>query len=285
VIAKKDLSFWILLALAFNICNCWASVAGTFALSMVADGPPSLLYGMILTTIGYLCIALTLAELVSVYPTAGGQYHFTSILAPKSINKFSSYLCGIIAVFSWIAIGASISQFPALQIMALALNYHPNFHAHAWHYFLIYQAANIVITLNNVFLLKKTNWTHTIGFCLTIVLFAVSIFTTLGRSTSKQSHDFVWITFVNLTGWDEGFAFLYGLLVPCFMYCGLDGALHVAEECPNPKKTVPKVLLMTVGIGFATAFVFTVVMAYCITSFIEVYFTSTGYVPLFFHNI
>jgi len=112
---------------------------------------------------------------------------------------------------------------------------------------------------------------------LTIVLFAVSIFTTLGRSNSKQSHDFVWITFVNLTGWDEGFAFLYGLLVPCFMYCGLDGALHVAEECLNPRKTVPKVLLMTVGIGFVTAFVFTIVMCYCISNFVLVYFTSTGF--------
>ena len=238
---------------------------------------------MILTTIGYLCIALTFAELVSVYPTAGGQYHFTSILAPKSINKFTSYLCGIIAVFSWIAIGASVSQFPALQIMAMALNYNPDLAAHPWQYFLIYQAANILVTLNNVFLLKRTNWTNTIG-CLTIILFAVSIFTTLGRSASKQSHDFVWTSFINLTGWDEGFAFLYCLLVPCFMYCGLDGALHLAEECPDPKRTVPKVLLMTVGIGFVTAFVFTIVMCYCITNFALVYFTRTGYVVLFTHT-
>lgn len=235
---------------------------------MVADGPPSLLYGMIFTMIGYLCIALTLAELASVYPTAGGQYHFTSILASKSINKFTSYLCGIIAVFSWIAIGASVAQFPALQIMAMALNYNPGLVAHPWHYLLILQAANLAVTVNNIFLLKKTSWTHSVGFCLTIILFLVSIFTTLGRSTSKQSHHYVWIKFLNLTGWDESFAFFYGLLVPCFMYCGLDGALHLAEECPSPRRTVPKVLL--------TAFVFTIVMSYCITNFALVYFTRTG---------
>lgn len=171
-----------------------------------------------------------------------------------------------------------MAQFPALQIMAMALNYNPGLVAHPWHYFLILQAANLVVTVNNIFLLKKTSWTHTVGFCLTIILFFVSIFTTLGRSTSKQSHDFVWLNFINLTGWDESFAFLYGLLVPCFMYCGLDGALHVAEECPNPKKTVPKVLLMTIGIGFVTAFAFTIVMSYCITNFVLVYFTTTGYV-------
>ena len=48
----------------------------------------TLLYGQILI---FILIGLgstaTLAELTSVYPTAGGQYHWTSILAPKSTNR------------------------------------------------------------------------------------------------------------------------------------------------------------------------------------------------------
>jgi hypothetical protein len=45
VIVKKDLSFWILLALAFNICNCWASVAGTFALASTYSHSHSTIVG------------------------------------------------------------------------------------------------------------------------------------------------------------------------------------------------------------------------------------------------
>lgn len=48
------------------------------------------------------------------------------------------------------------------------------------------------------------------------------------------------------------------------MFIGLDGALHLAEECLEPEKTVPRALLSTIGIGFTTGFVFVVAMCYSI---------------------
>lgn len=47
----------------------------------------TLLYGiMIIFVLGGAC-ALTMAELASVYPTSGGQYHWTSILAPEGASR------------------------------------------------------------------------------------------------------------------------------------------------------------------------------------------------------
>jgi len=69
------------------ICDSWAGVAGTVALAVSQGGPFTLIYGPILTLALVGACALTLAELASVYPTAGGQYHWTSILAPKSMNR------------------------------------------------------------------------------------------------------------------------------------------------------------------------------------------------------
>jgi choline transport protein len=48
------------------------------------------------------------------------------------------------------------------------------------------------------------------------------------------------------------------------MYGGLDAALHLAEETLNASYAVPRALMATIGIGFLTGFVFSVVMAYCI---------------------
>jgi len=53
-----------------------------------------------------------------------------------------------------------------------------------------------------------------------------------------------------------------GLLNPNFIYSGLDGAIHLAEECKNASKAVPQALLSTVGIGFITSFGFAVAMTY-----------------------
>ena len=69
------------------ICDSWAGVAGTIALAISQGGPVTLIYGPILTLFLVGACALTLAELASVYPTAGGQYHWTSILAPKRVNR------------------------------------------------------------------------------------------------------------------------------------------------------------------------------------------------------
>ena len=51
------------------------------------------------------------------------------------------------------------------------------------------------------------------------------------------------------------------------MFVGLDASLHLAEECTEPRKTVPRAVMTTVAIGFATGFVFAVAMCYGITDF------------------
>lgn len=58
------------------------------------------------------------------------------------------------------------------------------------------------------------------------------------------------------------------------MYNGLDGATHIAEECENPKRAVPIAMISAVGIGFATAFAYTIAQLYALTD-IEAIMTTT----------
>ena len=123
----------------------------------------TLIYGILLTTVIYLGIAILLAELASVYPTAGGQYHFTSILAPEHSSRVFSYACGFITTFCWIGTGAGVLIITAYQIRALVDYYSPDALDHPWQVFLIYQALAVVILLYNIFLIKSLPVTHTIG--------------------------------------------------------------------------------------------------------------------------
>lgn len=57
------------------------------AISIASGGSVTLVYGiMLMFVLGGSC-ALSMAEIASVYPTAGGQYHWTSILAPESTSR------------------------------------------------------------------------------------------------------------------------------------------------------------------------------------------------------
>lgn len=99
---------------------------------------------------------------------------------------------------------------------------------------------------------------------MTLTTFTV-IFVTCLALSEKQSSDFVWKEFDNTTGWPSGITFLTGLVTPAFMFAGLDGTLHLAEECTQPERTVPRALMMTASIGLATGFCFSVAMCYGIT--------------------
>lgn len=155
----RDIGPFQIIALGFNIPNSWAGVATAFSAALTAGGPVSLIYGNFVITAMYVSAAVTLAELASVYPTAGGQYHFTSIMAPKRFNRSMSYICGMIATVSWIICSTSVASITSLCISSIAQFYN-GYKANAWQLFLISQGLNIFALAYNLFVLKRTRWIH-----------------------------------------------------------------------------------------------------------------------------
>lgn len=160
---KKDFSPVQIIALGFNVSNSWVAVATSFAVVVAAGGPVTLVYGVIISCIVYAAVAISLAELASIYPTAGGQYHFTALIAPKSISRGTSYLCGAIAAFSWVALCTAATILGAQVLLALPQAFVHNYVAQAWHYFMVYQAINVAVLLFNLFGLKRMLWVHDVG--------------------------------------------------------------------------------------------------------------------------
>lgn len=111
---------------------------------------------------------------------------------------------------------------------------------------------------------------------ITLAGFFTIIVTCLARASTKQSNELVWTNFVNENGWTDGISFLTGMISPNYMYAGIDGAIHLAEECRNPGRVVPRAMISTLSIGFITSFTFAVAMTYCIQDFDAVIGTPTG---------
>ncbi|EHK18240.1 uncharacterized protein TRIVIDRAFT_44930 [Trichoderma virens Gv29-8] len=253
----RDIGAFQIIALGFNIPNSWAGVATAFSAALTAGGPVSLIYGNFVITAMYASAAVTLAELASVYPTAGGQYHFTSIMAPKSYNRSISYICGMIATVSWIICSTSVAS--------ITTEFYSGYKANAWQLFLISQGLNLFSLAYNLFLLKRTRWIHDAAFFLTLSTFLTISIVCLARG-DKQSSTWVWTNFEPSSGWPPVVSFFTGLTTHAYMFGGLDSALHLAEETLDASRTVPKALMSTIGIGFFSGFVFSVAMTYCIPS-------------------
>ncbi|KAF6839279.1 choline transport [Colletotrichum plurivorum] len=292
---KEKLGPFTLIALCFNLCNTWAGVAASLPIALLQGGPAALLYGEIFSAFTFLCIALSMAEIASVYPSAAGQYAFTSILAPAKINRGISYICGLIVMMSWVAVGAAVLIIPSSQILAIASYFHPEYEKKTWHVFLLYEAMVLLIAAVTTWILHKFKRIHDVGckvlsdhrestdisvtVALTMSMFAISFILLASRPNERATHDFVWNTFLNSTGWSDGMCFLVALLTTSFGYAGLDSALHLAEEVQNPRRQVPRAIVLTVIVGFVTAFVYIIVLLYSITDFEELVAVG-GYVNL-----
>lgn len=62
-------------------------VASTLVFGFANGGPVAINYGLLLISIIYTATTFSLAELAARYPTAGGQYHWTYILAPPRLSN------------------------------------------------------------------------------------------------------------------------------------------------------------------------------------------------------
>lgn len=91
---KRNFSMFSMLGLAFAILNSWTALSASLSLALPSGGSTSVLWGLITAGICNLCLAASLAEFLSAYPTAGGQYHWVAIVSWKNWTTILSWITG-----------------------------------------------------------------------------------------------------------------------------------------------------------------------------------------------
>jgi amino acid transporter len=66
-----------------------------FTFVLTDGGSADLFWGFIVVAIGMSLVYASIAEMASMCPTAGGQYHWVSEFAPPKIQKLLSYIVGM----------------------------------------------------------------------------------------------------------------------------------------------------------------------------------------------
>ncbi|KAL9022973.1 MAG: hypothetical protein Q9180_008461, partial [Flavoplaca navasiana] len=106
---SRDYSVLSILGVSFSLTNSWFGISAGLITGINSGGPVLIVYGIILITLVSTCVAISLSELASAYPNAGGQYFWANELAPRRYAKFASYLTGWFAWAGSIFTSASIS--------------------------------------------------------------------------------------------------------------------------------------------------------------------------------
>ena len=91
---RRNFRFISIVGFVMVLQSTWESVLLAAQYGLINGGTAGVIWMTVAVIGGALCMIASLAEIASMAPTAGGQYHWVSEFAPKSLQKSLSYLLG-----------------------------------------------------------------------------------------------------------------------------------------------------------------------------------------------
>src|SRR4051795_7889305 len=230
-------------AISFTIISVLAGTFTTFGQAWNAGGPLAISIGWPLICALVLLVAVSMAELTSAFPTAGGPYWWAAKLGGPGWSWFTGWfnIVGLVGIVASVGYGAASFLYALLGLYGLnifGVNFGDSSHV-IGETFLIYLFVLALYTVLNIFsapLLGMLNnisvgW-HVIGV---VILIALLVF----GPSNHQSVGWVFGHKINNTGFDSGstgglpFWFLVlpiGFILTMYTQTGYDASAHTAEE-------------------------------------------------------
>lgn len=190
------------------------------------------------------CLATSLGELLSVYPTNLGQAYFVLQLGEgKPHVRILSYITGWVNTAGWWTLIASFSLFTTSFYISIVQLFRPGFQTQPWQNFIIFEGTVWAAAVANVMmtriekLLPVFNSIMMISNLLVFGGILITLLACKGTNGTFQSGHFIFATWANLSGWPDGFAFLQGLLSATYGFTAFDSVVCCLMTCKTRLKT------------------------------------------------
>ncbi len=241
----RKVSLWANFALGFIYLSPLVGVVALFAVGLAAAGPPSVFW-ILLVGLGQLLVALVFGEIVSQFPLAGGLYQWSRRLWNGRYAWFTSWTyiaCITIGITSTALFGA---DFVASLFVGTAAE--PAVSATPLQRLLIATALLVVCFLFNSFGTRTLALLSKIGLAAELIgIVLVGLYLLVFERKNSPA---IFFDAMGTAG-PEGYlgAFIGASLVGLFLYYGFEACGEVAEEVPNPARSIPRAMQLTVVVG------------------------------------
>lgn len=258
-------------AISFSIICILAGGITAFPAAFSAGGGASIGYGWPLASAFALLVAVSLAQIVSAYPTAGGIYHWASILGGKGWGWAAAWfnLAGLLFVVSSVNFGVFLLFRDLVLAGVLGMDVTSwtsgaMFDTGWWTQTIFIAGITALQALINHYGIKATTiLTDFSGY----LIFAGSIVLTLALlawspTEIDLSRLFIFTDFTGDTGggvWPLAggiyAAFMLGLLQGVYTITGFDASGHTSEETRNAAVEAPKGMIRSVFWSFVFGYI------------------------------
>ncbi|KAJ5902096.1 hypothetical protein N7495_002624 [Penicillium taxi] len=243
----RNLSMLSILGLSFAIMAAPYGLSTTLYITLNDGLSVTIIWGWVFVTLVSIAIAASLAEICAVYPTAGGVYHWSAMLASREWAPIMSFIDGWLGLVGNWTVTLSI-MFGGGQVILSAISlWNEDFVANAWQTVLTFWAVLLVCTLINIFCSRYLDLINKVCIFWTAGSVIVILVTLLVMADDRRSGKFVFGEYdASNSGWPAGWAFFVGLLQAAYTLTGYGMVAAMCEEVQNPEREVPKAIVLSV---------------------------------------
>lgn len=256
-------------AISFSCISILTGILQAFSLGMLAGGPRMMIIDWVAGGFLILTVGLSMAEICSAYPTAGGLYYWSASLAKR--NKAAwSWFVGWTNMLGQIALTASIDFGTAATIgFFIKVAIDSNFGSSPGQIFLIYAIILVVhgilvsfgVRLVSI-LLDVSAWWHIVGTAVIVVLL-------FALPTHHQPLSEVFTSYTNQTGldWFAGSGLwvgLLGLVVVAYTIQGFDASAHTSEETLIAARSAPRGMISAIWVSIVVGLPLLIALCYAL---------------------
>ncbi|KAI4192638.1 MAG: hypothetical protein LQ346_004218 [Caloplaca aetnensis] len=281
----RNFQFMSVLAFTTVILSTWETVLYTISYGLINGGLAGLVWMFLVASVGMGMVVLSLAEMASMAPTSGGQYHWASEFAPPRTQKFLSFLTGWLSTLAWQTGIASGSYLTASQIQGLLLLNDATYDFQRWHGTLLIIGIATAAILLNIFLarqLPRVEIVMMVLHCVGFIAIIIPLWVLAPRTPAKT----VFTDFRNSGGWPNlGLSVLIGLTGPVYSVIACDCAVHMAEEIKDASRVLPLGMVWSMIISIISGFVMVLTFCFCIGDLESALSSPTGqpYIEVFYN--
>ncbi|KAK5046045.1 hypothetical protein LTR84_008502 [Exophiala bonariae] len=261
-VLRRNFKFVTMVGFASTVMASWEILLPLFTFVLTDGGPALLFWGFIAVASGQLLVYASIAEVASMSPTAGGQYHWVSEFAPPRIQKLLSYLVGWLSAIGWQVYLAGVAFMVGGVIQGLiALNVE-DYVWHNWHGTLLSIAAILFSIIFNTALAVQLPMIEGVVLILHLAGFFAIIIPLWVMAPRATAHDTL-LVFQNNGGWSStGLSCMIGLTTPLSVLIGYDCSVHMSEETRDASITLPKAIMWSVGVNATLGFLMAVTLIF-----------------------
>ncbi|KAK3677859.1 hypothetical protein LTR78_001954 [Recurvomyces mirabilis] len=234
------------------------------------------------------CVAVSLSELASKFPTSSGPYYWTYQLLPEGRTRtILSFVTGWVWFIGNVTICLSVNFGTAALLAGTATIYHPDWYASSWQLLLIFYAVCICTFGVCAFGNRILPYVDTVasvwnGITILVVCIALSVVAGAGRHSASCALSHYDKT---ISGYGN-FSFFIGLLPAAYTFAAIGMITSMSEEVANPSVDVPSALSLVVPISGLAGLFFIVPICFTMPALQDILSAPAGQaLPYIFHTV